>query len=126
MDFNRIRTIKAISTINPPDMMHLSKLDMIQKFIDAKQEHPTFKKHQLCELLGISDSTLKRYMKDYDIPSAYRHKVATNKSKKKVDKVENVEKRIRGRQSNKAVKAGNSFDDTFNDVVRELEQELEQ
>jgi hypothetical protein len=32
-------------------------------FIQAKEEHPAITKPQLCKMIGISDSSLKRIMK---------------------------------------------------------------
>jgi hypothetical protein len=47
----------------------------------AKREHPDYNKKQLCALIGVTDSSLKRIMKDLDIKSFYRHEIPVNKPK---------------------------------------------
>jgi hypothetical protein len=44
-------------------------------FVQAKEEHPELTKPQLCKLIGISDSSLKRTMKDLNMKSFYHHEV---------------------------------------------------
>jgi hypothetical protein len=51
-------------------------------FVQAKEEHPEPKKPQLCKMIGISDSSLKRIMKDLNMKSFYRHEVPVNKISK--------------------------------------------
>jgi hypothetical protein len=47
-------------------------------FVQAKEEHPELTKPQLCKLIGISDSSLKRTMKDLNMKSFYHHEVHVN------------------------------------------------
>ncbi len=62
-------------------------MDVIIKFMQAKKEHPDYNKNQLCSLIGVSDSYLKRIMKDLDIKSFYRHDIPINKkNNKKINK----------------------------------------
>ena len=51
--------------------------------MQAKKEHPDYKKHQLCALIGVSNNYLKRVMKDLDIKSFYRHDIPVNKKRTK-------------------------------------------
>ncbi len=60
-------------------------------FVQAKEEHPELTKSQLCKMIGISDSSLKRIMKDLNMKSFYRHEVPVNRKKTdtKIDKKNN-------------------------------------
>ncbi len=49
-------------------------------------------KNQLCALIGVSDSYLKRVMKDLDIKSFYRHDIPINKKNNKKINKNNAEK----------------------------------
>ena len=51
--------------------------------MQAKIEHSDYNKNQLCALIGVSDSYLKRVMKDLDIKSFYRHDIPINKKSNK-------------------------------------------
>jgi hypothetical protein len=57
--------------------------DMLMKkalmFVQEKKEHPELTKPQLCKMIGISDSSLKRILKDLNMKSFYRHKVPVNR-----------------------------------------------
>ena len=68
-------------------------MDVVVRFMQAKKEHPDYKKYQLCALIGVSDSHLKRVMKDLDIKSFYRHDIPVNKKKsiKKKEQQRNIE-----------------------------------
>jgi hypothetical protein len=48
-------------------------------FVQAKEEHPGLTKPQLCKMIGISDSSLKRIMKDLNMKSFYHHEVPVNR-----------------------------------------------
>ncbi len=50
-------------------------------FVQAKEEHPELAKPQLFKMIGISDSSLKRIMKDFNMKSFYRHEVSVNRKK---------------------------------------------
>lgn len=53
-------------------------MEVVVKFMQAKKEHTDYTKKELCALIGVSDSYLKRVMKDLDIKSFYRHDVPVN------------------------------------------------
>jgi hypothetical protein len=44
-------------------------MSTVINFMKAKREHPDYNKKQLCALIGVTDSSLKRIMKDLDIKS---------------------------------------------------------
>jgi hypothetical protein len=83
MNPQTLKDIKTLSTIQPEHIRKYDRMDIVIKFMQAKKEHPDYKKNQLCSLIGVSDSYLKRVMKDLDIKSFYRHDIPVNKSNKK-------------------------------------------
>ena len=66
-------------TGNQEHIRKYDRMDIVIKFMQAKKEHPDYNKNQLCALIGVSDSYLKRVMKDLDIKSFYRHDIPVNK-----------------------------------------------
>jgi hypothetical protein len=54
-------------------------------FVHAKEEHPELTKPQLCKVIGISDSSLKRILKDLNMKSFYRHEVLVNRILKVIE-----------------------------------------
>jgi hypothetical protein len=71
-----LNSIKYTSTIVPDDIRK-----KVLVFVQAKEEHPELTKPQLCKVIGISDSSLKRIMKDLYIKSFHRHEVPVNRKK---------------------------------------------
>ena len=65
MNTQTLKDIKSISTIEPDNIRKYDRMDVVIKFMQAKKEHPDYKKNQLCTLIGVSDSYLKRVMR-YD------------------------------------------------------------
>jgi len=49
------------------------KENYINLFMITKLDNPKLKQQQICDKIGISSSTLKRYMNDLGIKSFYRH-----------------------------------------------------
>ena len=83
MSLQFLKDIKTLSTIQPEHIRKYDRMDVVVKFMQAKKEHPDYNKNQLCALIGVSDSYLKRVMKDLDIKSFYRHDIPINKKYKK-------------------------------------------
>jgi hypothetical protein len=87
MNPQTLKDIKTLSSIQPEHIRKYDRMDIVIKFIQAKKEHPDYNKNQLCALIGVSDSYLKRVMKDLDIKSFYRHDIPINKkNNKKINK----------------------------------------
>ncbi len=83
MNPQTIKDIKALSTVEPEQIRKYDRMNVVVKFMEAKNAHPDFNKLQLCKSIGVSDSYLKRVMKDLDIPSFYRHEIPVNNNKNK-------------------------------------------
>jgi hypothetical protein len=87
MNPQTLKDIKTLSSIQTEDIRKYDRMDIVIKFMQAKKEHPDYNKNQLCALIGVSDSYLKRVMKDLDIKSFYRHDIPINKkNNKKINK----------------------------------------
>jgi hypothetical protein len=87
MNPQTLKAIKTLSSIQPEHIRKYDRMDVVVKFMQAKKEHPDYNKNQLCSSIRVSDSYLKRVMKDLDIKSFYRHDIPVNKSnKKKINK----------------------------------------
>jgi AraC-like DNA-binding protein len=76
---DQLNSIKYTSTIVPDDIRKNMLMKKALVFVQAKEEHPELSIAQLCKMIGISDSSLKRIMKDLNIKSFYRHEVPVNK-----------------------------------------------
>jgi hypothetical protein len=78
---DQLNSLKYTSKIVSDDI----KKDMLMKkvllFVRAKEEHAELTKPQLCKIIGIPDSSLKRIMKDLNMKSFYRHEVPVNRKK---------------------------------------------
>lgn len=75
----QLNSIKYTSTIVPDDIRKNMLMKKVLVFVQAKEEHPELTKPQICKMIGISDSSLKRIMKDLNMKSFYRHDVPVNK-----------------------------------------------
>jgi len=62
----------------PDDIRKNMLMKKVLVFIQAKEEHPELTKPQLCKMIGIPDSSLKRIM-DLNMKSFYRHEVPVNR-----------------------------------------------
>ncbi len=78
---DRLNSIMYTSTIVPDNIRKNMLMKKVLAFVHPKEEHPELTKPQLCKMIGISDSNLKRIMKDLNMKSFYRHEVPVNKKK---------------------------------------------
>ena len=113
MDSKTIKSIKDIENLNAQNIYNKHKLDIaylanqnkieiIQKFLQTKNDHPNLKKKEICNMINVNETYLYRIMKDYDVPSPYRHKIKINKkSKTKVKDTKSTETSSTKKTSNK-------------------------
>ena len=78
---DQLNSIKYTNTIVPDDVRKNMLMKKVLVFVQAKEEHPELTKPQLCKMIGISDSSLKRIMKDLNMTSFYRHEVPVNRKR---------------------------------------------
>ena len=77
--FSYDNMIKSKS-IQPNDLIRTYKLDRCCDFMELKYNNPRMTQKEICNQLGFSDSTIKRYRDDIKMDSPYRRN--TNKRKK--------------------------------------------
>ncbi len=56
----------------PDDIRKNMLMKKVLVFVQAKEEHPELTKPQLCKMIGVSDSSLKRIMKNLNISIVMR------------------------------------------------------
>ncbi len=78
---DQLNSIKCTSTIVPDDIRKNMLMKKVLVFVQEKGKHPELTKPQLCKMIGIPDSSLKRIMKDLNMKSFYRHEVPVNRKK---------------------------------------------
>ena len=117
--FSYDNMIKSKS-IEPNDLNRTYKLDRCCDFMELKYNIPRMTQKQICNQLGFSDSTIKRYRNDINMDSPYNgNNYRRKKTKKTVDittennktadessKNKIIEKRIKNRLKNE-IKGGN-------------------
>ncbi len=77
-----MNSIKYTSTIVPDDIRKNMLMKKVLVFVQAKEEHLELTKPQLCKMIGISDSSLKRIIKDLNMKSFYRNEDLVNRKKR--------------------------------------------
>ena len=127
--FSYDNMIKSRS-IEPSDIIRTFKLDRCCDFMEEKYNNPKLTQKEICNQLGVTDRTIRRYRDDIKMDSLYRinnHKKKTPKQKsstvtENISKNDNtksvtdepsknkiIEKRIKNRLKNN-IKGGNISD----------------
>ena len=127
--FSHDNMIKSRST-EPSDIIRTFKLDRCCGFMEEKYNNPKLTQKEICNQLGFTDGTIRRYRDDIKMDSPYRlinNKKKTPKQKpstktENISKNENtksvidessknkiIEKRIKNRLKND-IKGGNIYD----------------
>jgi len=118
--------VKDLKDITVDDLSNNFKMEYIAKFQNAYKEDllnltmiktKTNKKvrktkQQLCKEIGISDTTLKRYMKDLGMKSFYRHSHTNKVKRKKVKPIEN--------KDNLNIDEEYDYDEAFDKTIKTL------
>ncbi len=78
---DQLNSIKYTSTIVPDDIRKNMLMKKVLVFVQAKKEHPELTKPQLCKMIRISDSSLKRIMKDLNMKNFSHYEVSVNRKK---------------------------------------------
>jgi len=94
---------KYINDITVDDLRKNHKIEYIHKFQQALINNPGKSKQVVCDIAGVLNNTLIRYMKDLGMKSLYRHDHEINRKKEKEDK-EKV--KIKSSSSCKDLKGG--------------------
>ncbi len=88
-----------LSSMNSEDIRKYDCMEVVVISMQAKKEHPDYKKSKLCALISVSESYLKRVMKDLYIKSFYRHYIPVNVNRRITHpfEVDRGKKHTRGR-----------------------------
>ena len=116
-----IDQLSKSETIDPNSINRLYKINKMLDFMEIRSNDPRMTQKQICNQLGTSDSTIKRYRNDINMDSPYnRNNYKRKKTKKTPDittennktaidessKNKIIEKRIKNRLKNE-IKGGN-------------------
>jgi len=108
---------KYINDITVDDLRKNHKIEYIHKFQQALINNPGKSKQVICDIAGVSNNTLTRYMKDLGMKSFYRHDHKINRKKKDKEDKEKI------KTKSKDLKGGGEtydFEETFNKTVESL------
>ena len=105
-------------SIEPNDLIRTFKLDRCCDFMEEKYNNPKLTQKQICNQLGFTDRTIRRYRDDIKMDSPYRinnHKKKTPKQKpptvtENISKNENTKSVTNKRSKNNVMKGGNISD----------------
>ena len=104
--------------LNSNSILRLYKQNMMLKFMEIKSNEPKLTQKQICNQLGKSDSTIKRYRDDIQMGSPYIRKKNRKKNNKpnititetQTHKPSENDKNTKKNKKNNTLKGGNSND----------------
>ena len=91
-----IDQLSKSETIDPNSINKLYKTNKMLDFMQIRSNNPRLNQKQICNQLGFSDSTIKRYRDDINMDSPYnRNNYKKKKTKQPLDtKTENISKSV--------------------------------
>ena len=75
-----VKTIKAYAGITAENVRSTYRLETFNNFYKIKKEEPNLNQRQICEKLGITETSFKRLRQDFNIKSPYRHDISLKKA----------------------------------------------
>ena len=87
MELENLSNIKHLTDFDPNGLNKLYKLNLANKFINAKAANPGLTQDQLCKMIGTSSSTMKRVRTDLNLNSPYRYDIPLKHKQKKKETV---------------------------------------
>ena len=103
-------------SIEPSDIIRTFKLDRCCDFMEEKYNNPRLTQKEICNQLGFTDRTIRRYRDDIKMDSPYR----INNNKKKKPKQPTDTKSVPNKKSKNNVIKGGNVSDTHTLSGREL------
>ena len=105
-------------SIEPGDIIRTFKLDRCCDFMEEKYNNPKLTQKQICDHLGVTDRTIRRYRDDIKMDSPYRiinNKKKAHRQKQSTmtedhSKNENIKQVTSKRSKNNVLKGGNISD----------------
>src|SRR3981189_1874804 len=86
MSYN-LDDVQRRSTIDPNDILKHSKMLLMLKYQQAKEENPKLTQDQLCSLIGTSKSTIYRSRADIKMDSPHRYSIPMKHSRSSIKPV---------------------------------------
>ena len=101
-------------SIEPSDIIRTYKLDRCCDFMEEKYNNPRLTQKQICNQLGFTDRTIRRYRDDIKMDSPYRIKNNKKKTlKQKPSTVTESIKSVTNKKSKNNVINGGNFSDIY-------------
>ena len=75
---NDIKSVNLLGSVPPETLKKANQVNLVLKYMQAKDDNPKLKSKEICSLIGTSQSTFGRILKDLSIPSFYRYKIPVN------------------------------------------------
>ena len=105
-------------SIEPSDIIRTFKLDRCCDFVEEKYNNPKLTQKQICNQLGFTDRSIRRYRDDIKMDSPYRINNQKKKTPKQnppnvtenISKNENTKSVTNKRSKNNVMKGGNISD----------------
>ena len=105
-------------SIEPSDIIRTFKLDRCCDFMEEKYNNPKLTQKEICNQLGFTDRTIRRYRDDIKMDSPYRINNNKNKTPEQKpstvtedhSKNENIKPITSKRSKNNVIKGGNISD----------------
>ena len=88
-------------SIEPSDIARTFKLDKCCDFMEEKYNQPKLTQKEICDHLGVTDRTIRRYRNDIKMDSPYR--ISNHKKKTPKQKLPNVTENISRNENTKVV-----------------------
>ena len=82
-----IDQLSKSETIDPNSINRLYKINKMLNFMEIRSNNPKMTQKRICNQLGTSDSTIKRYRNDNNMDSPYNR---NNYKKKKIKKTPDI------------------------------------
>ena len=83
-------SINKFASMDPNNIGRMLKLEKIRQFMELKHENPSFTQEQLCGMMNISSSAMKRIRNDVGCSSIYKYNVPLKKYTKKIPTEEEI------------------------------------
>ena len=103
-------------SIEPSDIIRTLKLDRCCDFMEEKYNNPKLNQKEICNQLGFTDRTIRRFRDDFKMDSPYR----INNNKKKKPKQSPDTKSVPNKKSKKNVMKGGNISDIHTLSGKEL------
>ena len=101
-----IDQLSKSESIDPNSINRLYKINKMLDFMEIRSNNPRMTQKQICNQIGTSDSTIKRYRNDINMDSPYNRKNYKKKKPKKSPDIttENIDESSKKKLSRNVLK----------------------